>query len=81
MPSTPHLVFSNFRRGHISTYSNSEGIAMCEPDLKYHDEESPTVEPEEGLLWRDQAIDYPRSIIDAAESVAFGASGEGRQQR
>jgi len=54
---------------------------MCEPDLKYHDEESPTVEPEEGLLWRDQAIDYPRSIIDAAESVAFGASGEGRQQR
>ena len=72
MPSTPHFAFGNIRKGHISSYANSEGIAMYEPDLKYHGEEGPTVEPEEGLLRRDQAVDYPRSIIDAVSIFGIG---------
>jgi len=34
--------------------------------------EGPTVEPEEGLLRRDQAVDYPRSIIDAVSIFGIG---------
>ena len=33
---------------------------LCQPDLRYHGEEGPAVEPEEGFFRGGQAVDYPR---------------------
>jgi len=44
-PLTLHFAFSNILTGHMFNYAKSEGIPMCEPDLGYHGEEGPIVEP------------------------------------
>jgi hypothetical protein len=41
-------------------YVKREGISVCQRDLRYHGEESPTVEPEEGFFRGGQAVDYLR---------------------
>ena len=48
---------------------------MCEPDLRYHGEESHIAEPEEGLVRGDQAVDYlrgQRPIIGAVSILGIG---------